>query len=249
MKLKGRVAVVTGGAKRVGKAVALGLAGRGANVAITYNTSATDARATVKELKALGVDAAAFPADLSKNADVKKLMDSVWKEFGRLDVLVNSAANFFEAPYERLTERDWDLAMDTNAKGPFLCSWHASHLMRRNRGGKTSSGKIINFADWAGIKPYKNYLPYCISKAAVIALTKALAKELAPEIQVNAIAPGPILPPEDMDKTERVRVASRVPLKRWGSAQDIVNTVLFLIEGTDYMTGSTVFVDGGRMIT
>ena len=244
MELKGHVAVVTGGAKRVGKAVALGLAGRGAAVAITYNTSAADARSTIKELKALGVDAAAFRADLSKNADVKKLMDSVWKTFGRLDVLVNSAANFFEAPYERLTERDWNLAMDTNAKGPFLCSWHASHLMRRNRGGK-----IINFADWAGIKPYKNYLPYCISKAAVIALTKALAKELAPGIQVNAIAPGPILPPDDMDKAERVRVASRVPLKRWGSAQDIVNTVIFLIEGTDYMTGSTVFVDGGRMIT
>jgi len=110
-------------------------------------------------------------------------------------------------------------------------------------------GKIINIADWAGVRPYRDYLPYCVSKAGVIGLTKALAKELAPRIQVTAIAPGPILPPPDMSPRERARIATRVPLKRWGSPQDIANTALFLIEGTDFMTGSTVFVDGGQLIT
>ena len=244
MLLDKRVVLVTGGAKRLGKAISLALAARGASVAFSYHTSSTDAQSTLKEIKSLGVKALAVRADLSKTADVKRLMSEVRQTFGRLDVLINSAANFYEAPYDRLTERDWDLAMDTNAKGPFLCSWHASHLMRR-----TGGGKIINFADWAGERPYKNFLPYCVSKAAVVALTKALAKELAPAIQVMAIAPGPMLPPEEMDTASRKRVAAAVALKRWGSAEDITHTVTFLIEGTDFMTGSVVYVDGGRMIT
>lgn len=243
MRLDNRVVLVTGGAKRLGKAIALAAAARGASVAFSYRTSGAESRQTLQELRRAGAKALAIKADLCKTADVKRLMARVWETFGRLDVLVNCAANFFEAPYERLTERDWDLAMDTNAKGPFLCSLHASHLMRRNGGGK-----IINFADWAPERPYKNYLPYCVSKGAVIALTKALAKELAPGIQVNAIAPGPMLAPEEMSPALRRRVAEKVPLKRWGAPKDITNTVLFLIEGTDFMTGSIVAVDGGRLI-
>ena len=169
-------------------------------------------------------------------------MTRIRQRFGSLDVLVNSAANFQRTPFPTLSERDWDTALDTNLKGPFLCALYASRLMRRR------GGKIINLADWAGVRPYRDYLPYCVSKSGVIGLTKALAKELAPAIQVNAISPGPILPPPGMSRRERARIVKRVPLQRWGSPQDIVNTVLFLIEGTDFMTGSTIFVDGGQLI-
>ena len=243
MTLKNRVALVTSGARRVGYAVALALAKRGAHLVIPYRRSAADARAAVQAIQRLGVDALTVQADLTRVRDVQRLIARVARRFGRLDVLVNSAANFDRVPFERLTERDWDHAVDANLKGPFLCARYASQLMRRHGGGK-----IINFADWAGIRPYRHYLPYCVSKAGVIGLTAALAKELAPSIQVVAIAPGPILPPSDMRPAERARVARRVPLRRWGHPQDIANTVVFLIEGTDFMTGSTVFVDGGQLI-
>ena len=243
MRLRDRVVLVTSGARRVGQAVAFAVARRGAHLVIPYRRSARDARDTVTALERLGVQAMALQADLSRSRDVKRLIDRVAKRFGRLDVLVNSAANFDRTPFERLTEREWDHAIDANLKGPFLCALYASRLMRRQGGGK-----IINFADWAGVRPYRDYLPYCVSKAGVIGLTKALAKELAPTIQVMAIAPGPILPPPDMSTAARKRVAQRSLLKRWGSPDDIANTVVFLIEGTDFMTGSTIFVDGGQLI-
>ena len=243
MQLPGRVALITGGARRLGQALAIALAGRRAHVAFSYRTSAREARATAEAIRRLGVDALAVRADVSKAGDVQRLIRQVEQRFGRLDVLVNSAANFERTAFARLSERHWDRAMETNLKGPFLCALEASRLMRKHGGGK-----IINFADWSAIRPYRDYLPYCVSKAGVLGLTKALAKELAPRIQVNAIAPGPILPPPDMRETTRRRIAARVPLQRWGSPKDIINTVLFLIEGTDFMTGSTVFVDGGQLI-
>ena len=243
MMLQNRVALVTGGAKRVGQAIALALAARHAHVVITYRASLRETRETLKTLQRSDPDAMAVRADLSRNADVTRLMERIAGRFGRLDVLINSAANFERVPFSALSERAWDRAIDTNLKGPFLCALYASRLMRRHGGGK-----IINLADWAGVRPYRDYLPYCVSKAGVIGLTTALAKELAPAIQVTAVAPGPILPPPGMGRAARARVAARVPLKRWGSPQDIVNTVLFLIEGTDFMTGSTVFVDGGQLI-
>jgi len=243
MIVRDRVVLVTGGAKRLGQAVASALAARGARVAFSYRRSAAEARRTVQELRRLGAEPLAVRADLSRAGDVRRLIGAVERRWGRLDVLINSAANFDRRPFAGLSERDWDQTLDTNLKGPFLCALHASRLMLR-RGG----GKIINFADWAGVRPYRDYLPYCVSKAGVIGLTKALAKELAPRIQVNAIAPGPMLPPTQMSAAARARVARRVPLKRWGSPKDIVNTVLFLIEGTDFMTGSVIFVDGGQLI-
>ena len=243
MTLRGRVVLVTGGSRRIGQAVALALAERGAHLAFTYRRSALEARRTVEAIRRLGVQALAVRTDLSRAVDVKRLIEQIRRRFGRLDILVNSAANFDRTPFEALSERDWDRALNTNLKGPFLCALYASRLMRRSGGGK-----IINFADWSGVRPYRDYLPYCVSKAGVIGLTKALAKELAPRIQVVAVAPGPILPPPDMRVAQRVRIAKRVPLQRWGSPQDLVNTVLFLIEGTDFMTGSVVFVDGGQLI-
>jgi NAD(P)-dependent dehydrogenase (short-subunit alcohol dehydrogenase family) len=243
MKLQDSVVLITGGARRIGQAIALGLAHRGARVAFSYLSSAAEARETRRQLERAGGEALAVRADVSRSADVKRLIDAVARRWGRLDVLVNCAANFHRTPFEQLVEADWDRALDTNLKGPFLCALHASRLMRRHR-----RGKIINFADWSAIRPYRDYLPYCVSKSGVIGLTKALAKELAPEISVVAIAPGPILPPPDMSAAARSRAAGRTLLKRWGSPQDIVNTVAFLIEGTDFMTGSTVFVDGGELI-
>ena len=243
MTLDGRVVLVTGGARRLGRAIALALARRRARVAVSYRTSAREARETVEALERLGAEALAVRADLARAGEVRRLIERVGRRFGRLDVLINSAAAFDRTPFGALSERDWDRALDANLKGPFLCALYASRLMRA-RGG----GKIINLADWAGVRPYRDYLPYCVSKAGVIGLTKALAKELAPAIQVNAVAPGPILPPAGMSRSARERIARRVPLGRWGSPQDIVNTVLFLLEGTDFMTGSVVFVDGGQLI-
>ena len=243
MQLNDRVFLVTGGARRLGQTIAVTLAARGAHVILSYRTSADAARLTLHAIQRHGVEGLAVRADLSQPSQVKRLIDRIRRRFGRLDVLINSAANFERTPFAQLSERAWDRTVDTNLKGPFLCALYGSQLMRRHGGGK-----IINFADWAGVRPYRDYLPYCVSKAGVIGLTKALAKELAPTIQVTAIAPGPMLPPPTMRASERSRIAQRVPLKRWGSPQDIVNTVLFLIEGTDFMTGSTVFVDGGQLI-
>ncbi|PIQ83833.1 MAG: hypothetical protein COV75_05420 [Candidatus Omnitrophica bacterium CG11_big_fil_rev_8_21_14_0_20_63_9] len=243
MTLQDHVVLVTGGAKRVGHAIAMAVAQRGAHIAISYRSSAAEAQRTVVALRQHGVEAQAFRADLASAADANRLIRQVHRRFGRLDVLVNSAARFTRTPFTQLTERDWDQELDANLKGPFLCALSAGRLMQRQR-----RGKIINIADWAGVRPYRDYLPYCVSKAGVIGLTKALAKELAPHVQVNAIAPGPILPPPGMSAALRARVAKRVPLKRWGSPQDIANTVCFLIEGTDFMTGSVVFVDGGQLI-
>lgn len=243
MVLRHRTVLVTGGARRIGCAIALALARRQARVVITYRTSSREARETLRRLTRFHAGSLALQADLSIAADVERLIEQIRRRCGRLDVLVNCAATFNRTPFTTLSEREWDQAIDANLKGPFLCALYASRLMRRHGGGK-----IINLADWAGVRPYRDYLPYCVSKAGVIGLTKALAKELAPSIQVNAIAPGPILAPAGMSSAERTRIVRRVPLKRWGSPQDIANTVCFLIEGTDFMTGSTVFVDGGQLI-
>ncbi len=243
MRLAGRVSLITGGAQRIGRELALALARRDCAVAFTYHHSVRQARATAREIEACGVRALPIRTDLSKAARVRQLIARIDQVFGRLDILINSAANFDRVRFDRLTEHDWDRALDTNLKGPFLCALYASRLMRRQ-----PHAKIINIADWAGVRPYKDYLPYCVSKAGVIGLTKALAKELAPRIRVVAIAPGPILPPAGMTAAAAARIAARVPLGRWGSPEDLVNTALFLLEGTDFMTGSTVFVDGGQLI-
>ena len=146
-------------------------------------------------------------------------------------------------PFDHLTEAVWDASLDTNLKAPFLLSWSVGRAMRAR-----GAGRIINIADWAGERPYRDYLPYCVSKAGVICLTKALAKELAPEVTVNAIAPGPVMPPEDMGEAERQAIVRATPLRRLGSPEDIARCVRFLAEEADFTTGSTYYVDGGRLI-
>jgi len=242
--LKNKVALVTGGAKRVGRQIALTLAEKGCHIALHYRTSRQEALKTAKAIEKLGVEVALFKADVSKSDQVKKLVQGVLKKFKKIDVLVNNAAVFKRTPFPKVSEKDWDVHIDTNLKGPFLfCNEITPHMLKRK------SGKIVNLADWAGIRPYKNYLPYTISKAGVICLTKALAKTLAPHIQVNAVAPGPVLLPPGISPKEKKVILKNTPLKKIGTAQDVADATLFLIEHSSFITGHTLLVDGGRLIS
>ena len=244
MELQGKTALVTGAAKRVGREIALGLARRGANIVVHYHASPADARRTVAEIKTLGVDAVAVKADQSNARQVRTACTQALKHFRTIDILVASAAVYKRTPFDTLTEADWDFHIDANLKGPFLFALEIGRQMKRRK----LAGKIILFADWAAIRPYADYLPYCVSKAGIICLAKSLAKALGPCVQVNAIAPGPILLPPDMTEAEKRQVIDATVVKRIGSPQDIVNAVLFLIEGSDFVTGHTLVVDGGRLI-
>ncbi len=244
MKLKGKTALVTGAAKRVGREIALGLAQRGANIVVHYNSSAPDARRVVAEIKALGVDAIAVKANQTNAREVRVAVGKAVNHFRDIHVLVTSAAVYRKTPFDTLTERDWDFHIDANLKGPFLFALGVGRHMKK----RGIAGKIVTFADWSAIRPYADYLPYCVSKAGVICLTKSLAKALGPKVQVNAIAPGPVLLPPDFTEKETREVIEATLVKRLGSPQDIVNSVLFLIEGGDFITGHTLVVDGGRLI-
>jgi len=244
MELKGKTALVTGAGKRVGREIALGLARRGANVVVHYNTSAADALAVVAEIKALGVDALAVGADQTNARQVHAAVAKALRRFRDIHVLVTSAAVYKKTPFDTLTEADWDFHIDANLKGPFLFALEVGRHMKKRK----IAGKIITFSDWAAIRPYADYLPYCVSKAGIICLTKSLAKALGPKVQVNAIAPGPILLPPDFTPAERRKVVDATIVKHIGSPKDIVNSILYLVEGTDFVTGHTLLVDGGRLI-
>jgi NAD(P)-dependent dehydrogenase (short-subunit alcohol dehydrogenase family) len=165
------------------------------------------------------------------------------ERFGRIDILVNNASNYYKTPFATLTEEQWDDLVGTNLKGTFLVSKRVGDEML-----KMGVGKIINLADWAGLRPYKDFLPYCVAKAGVIALTTGLAKALAPHIQVNAVAPGSVMLPEDASASLREAIVRATPLKRIGAPSDIAQTVVFLVEGSDFITGAIIPVDGGRLL-
>jgi pteridine reductase len=243
MQLDGKVALVTGASRRVGRAIASALASRGASIAVHYRSSRADADATVKEIAAGGGTAEAFHADLESVAEIETMVAAVAARFGRIDVLVNSASVFYRKPIEELTERDWDANLNTNLKAPFFLSKFAGLRMRAQ-----GAGKIVNIGDWAGIRPYNNYLPYTVSKSAIIGLTRALAKALAPEVQVNCVALGPVLAPEEYGTDEIERLVAGTLTKRMGSPDDVARAVLFFCEGTDFATGATLVLDGGRLI-
>jgi NAD(P)-dependent dehydrogenase (short-subunit alcohol dehydrogenase family) len=243
MELKDKVALVTGAGRRVGKAIALALAARGATLAVHYRSSRAEADATVAEIAAASGRARAFHADLASVAEIDAMAEAVTAAFGRIDVLVNSASIFFRKPIEEVTERDWDITLDTNLKAPFFLARAAGLRMRRQ-----GAGKIINIGDWAGIRPYNNYLPYVVSKTGIVGLTRALAKALAPEVQVNCIALGPVMAPEEYGDDEIARLAAGTLVKRIGTPEDAARAVLFFCEGTDFATGATLVLDGGRLI-
>ena len=243
MELKGKVALVTGAGKRVGRTIALKLAERGAIAAIHYRSSQAEAEDGVKLITAAGGCAQAFAANLESVAEIERMVGEVIAAFGRIDILVNCASVFYRKPIEELTEHDWDINLDTNLKAPFFLSKFAGAAMRQQ-----GAGKIVNIGDWAGIRPYNNYLPYTVSKAGLIGLTRSLAKALAPEVQVNCVALGPVMPPDDYDTAEIEGLRKATLTKTLGSPEDVAAGVLFFCEGSDFATGSTLMLDGGRLL-
>lgn len=241
--LNDKVALVTGSAKRIGREVAVALASRGVHQAVHYRTSKDEAQEAVEAFRAMGVEADAFRADLSQVKEVEALAAEVMARFGRVDILVNSASVFFPTPLGEATDLQWDALLNTNLKGPFFLAQEVGMAMKA-----AGRGIIINIGDWAAERPYVGYLPYCISKAGVVAMTKGLAKALAPEVRVNCISPGPVMLPENLSEAEREEVVRKTPLKRTGSPSDIAKAVVFLCEGTDFMTGAVVTIDGGRTV-
>lgn len=238
--LQGKVALVTGSAKRLGRAVALRLAQEGADVVVHYRSSEAEAQEAVKEIEKLGRRSVAIGADLESVAEIKRLVDEAGKHFGRLDILVNSAANFLPASMVSTTEQIWDAALDTNLRAPFFCAQAAAPLLRRTR------GCIINFADAGGLLAWTGYIPHSVSKAGVVMLTRVLAKALAPEVRVNAIAPGTITMEGDAPEIESDFIKC-APLRRSGKPSDITEAVLFLVQ-SDFITGQVLVVDGGRTL-
>jgi pteridine reductase len=243
MELRNKVALVTGAARKVGRTIAIRLAQHGAAVAIHYNRSRADAEMVASEIRQLGSRAEIFGAEFKSVREVEELASGVLSTFGRIDVLVNNASVFYRRPLEELTEYDWDLNLNTNLKAPFFLARCAGLAMRRQ-----GAGKIINIADWAAIRPYNDYLPYVVSKSGLVGLTRALAKALAPEVQVNCVALGPVMPWEEYDAAELDRIAAETLVKRLGSPEDAAAAVLFFCQGTDFATGSTLLVDGGRLL-
>ena len=256
MQLKDKVIILTGAA-RVGKTVARYLGSKGANLAITYFTHQVEAEFVCEECSVVGSKSIAVKADLSKTEDIRNLIEETKKQFGRIDGLVHMAAIYPRTPWPALTEADWDKNMNVIAKSTFLLGKMVGTEMLKNEGedvlnngqkiGKVK-GKIITFSDWSVLtRPYKDYLPYNVAKAAVTALTKSLAKELAPGVLVNAVAPGPILMPPDLSEEDNREVMKNTPLERWGGEEEIAKAVLYLMDA-DFVTGQVLFVDGGRSI-
>ena len=242
MELKNKVALVTGAARRIGRAIALDLFTHGTSIAVHYRTSQSEADALVAEITAGGGNAQAFRSNLEHVAEIEQMVANILDAFGRIDILVNSASVFAPTPLTEITERDWDANLDTNLKACFFLSKFASAAMRQQ-----GAGKIVNLGDWAGIRPYKDYLPYSVSKSGLIGLTKALAKELAPEVQVNCIALGMVMPPENYSKKEVERLVSRTLTKKIGTPEDVARAVVFFCE-TDFATGTILPLEGGRLL-
>lgn len=241
MELASRVALVTGGGRRVGRALALALARRGMHLAIHYNSSADGARETMDAARKLGVNAEIFQANLEDAEAARQLPETVAGRFDRLDVLVNSAGIMTKATIEETTPELWDNVMAVNVRSYFFTVQGALPWLKK------AKGKVVNLADVGGLEAWPRYAAHCVSKAGVVMLTKTLALALAPDITVNAIAPGAVLPPDEWDDKAREHLASTTPLKRLGSAEDVAGAMLYLLEA-DYVTGDTLVVDGGRLI-
>jgi NAD(P)-dependent dehydrogenase (short-subunit alcohol dehydrogenase family) len=241
LPLDGRVALVTGAARRIGRSVALRLAADGADIAFSYHHSKSEADSLVAEISALGRTAQAYEADVTHRDEVFQLVEAAGKMRGRLDVLVNNVGMFFGKPFEQLTEADWDTIMATNLKSQFFAAQAAAPLLR-----VSGHGSIVNFASLGGLLAWPNYVHYCVSKAGVIMLTRTLSRALAPEIRVNAIAPGTISFPDDATGIAEDFIR-RAPLKRTGRPEDVAGAASYLAQA-DFVTGQVLVVDGGRSV-
>lgn len=243
MKRQRPVALVTGGGKRLGKEIALALGEHGFDVVVNYNQSKLGAQKVVETLKHKGVHAIALKANLNDVYAIRRMVYSAVKEFNRIDLLVNNAAIFPTIALKDVTPRIWDETLNVNLRGMFFCCQAVSKQMIKQK-----YGRIINIASIGGIQSWTTHIPYNVSKAGVIMLTRCLAKALAPDIRVNAIAPGTILiEDEESNNIEHID-RKKIPLQRYGIPKDITDMVLFLATKGDYITGQTFFIDGGRSV-
>lgn len=242
--LSGKVALITGGAHRIGASIARQLHGEGMNLVIHYRSSKKLAHELQDELQGQRNDSVVLVnGDLLKNGVLSNLVYETTEAFGRLDVLINNASTFYPTPIGEATEKDWDDLVGTNLRAPFFLSQAAASSLA------ASEGCIVNIADIYGDRPLKNHPIYSVAKAGLIMLTKSLARELGPKVRVNAIAPGVILWPEkDLDDMAKQRIVSTTPLKRSGNPDDIARTVLFMIRDAEFITGQVMAVDGGRWV-
>ncbi|MBI4217703.1 MAG: SDR family NAD(P)-dependent oxidoreductase, partial [Elusimicrobia bacterium] len=215
MRLNGKVAIVTGAAKRVGRTIALTLASRGAHLMVHYLSSAREAQRVVEQARRMGVRAYPIQADLSQTKESDRIVRETLQHFQRLDILVNSASVYEETRFGKIREQEWDKHLDANLKGTFFLSQSAGRVMVRRK-----SGKIVNIGDSDTLKPYKHYLPYLVSKSGLDGLTRALAKELAPHVQVNGVSPGPVLLQKSWGPEIKRAILKVTPLKKIGSPQD-----------------------------
>jgi NAD(P)-dependent dehydrogenase (short-subunit alcohol dehydrogenase family) len=237
--LAGKVVLVTGAARRLGKAISLAAARQGANVAITYMHSERDARALLRALTRVGVSAEAIRCDVTDEINVREMVGEVASEFGGIDVLVNNAANYETVAFEKLTVAQWDAIFASNTRGPFLVSREALPHLRKRR------GRIVNMGSLGGLRPWATHAHYCSSKAALHMLTKVMAKALAPEIAVNAVAPGMIDLGEKAAAAFMRKMAKQTPMRRNGTGEEIAEAVMFFATAPKFITGQIMAVDGG----
>ncbi len=234
-----KVALITGGAIRVGAALSRGMAGAGYDIALNYHSSAAAAASVKRDIEALGRRCLNLQGDVSSEDNVTRIIDDVESEFGRLDLLINSASVFREGELLRLKASEWDEVMGINLRGPFMMAKAAAPLLL------AAGGNIINIVDLSALQPWSRYPHHSVSKAGLLHLTKLMAKEFAPSVRVNAIAPGNVLPPEGWTPAENERDRQKTLLKRLGSPQDVVDAAKFLASAS-YVTGDVILVDGGR---
>ncbi len=234
-----KVALVTGGAVRLGRAISLELARAGYDVAVNYHRSADAARATVAAIGALGARAVGIRADVSRPTEARRLVAETVRRLGRLDLLVNNAGVFWRTPWNTVTPADFDRFIAINVKAAFFCSQASARAMG-SRGGR-----IVNLADVGAERAWPGYIPYAISKAGVVMLTRGLAAALAPRIQVNAVGPGAVLMPEDFPQETKKKLQAKIPMGRLGHPDDVAAAVRFFATCPDYITGQVLYVDGG----
>jgi NAD(P)-dependent dehydrogenase (short-subunit alcohol dehydrogenase family) len=237
--LSGKTVLVTGAAKRLGRAIALAAAENGADVAITYRESGREARVVIEELVGHGVEALAVRCDVTDEKSVREMVKEVARELRGIDILVNNAANYETVEFEKITVAQWDAIFASNTRGPFLVSREALPYLRKRR------GRIVNMGSLGGLRPWATHAHYCSSKAAVHMLTKVMAKALAPEISVNAVAPGMIDLGEKSAEAFFKKTAKQTPMQRNGTAADIAAAVMFFATGPQFITGQVLAVDGG----
>jgi NAD(P)-dependent dehydrogenase (short-subunit alcohol dehydrogenase family) len=240
MDIREKTALITGGAKRVGKAITLSLAAAGANLVVNYRSSAEDAEATAREAETFGVEAFPFQASVSDYEQVGAMVEAVEKRFGGIDILVNNASTFIKQPFPTKDLTEWHRSIDTLVHGPFYCSNLVAPSMLR-RGG----GAIVSIGDLSAFEPWPGFVGHAVGKSAILALTRQLALELAPTVRVNAMVPGPALRPHNYDDAKYERTARKTLLHRWGTPEEMAAAVRFLIEA-DYITGEVLVVDGGQ---